>query len=141
MKITIVWMSWNFVRKFNFKQKLKVSAFYLEKQKSFSSKKVFFKPKPLNMPRQIQKMALADIIFSEGFGSRRDKPLTDMQANVSHQVLSLWAVNRQSSDVHRSWKYQHWLNSFWFDWDFYVWVHKRNLNEKILQMFADMKRM
>ena len=40
---------------------LKVSAFYLEKQKSFIPKKMFFKP------RYIQKMVLAVLIFSEGF--------------------------------------------------------------------------
>ena len=42
---------------------LKVSAFYLEKQKSFIPKT----NKSLNMPREIQKMALAVLIFSEGF--------------------------------------------------------------------------
>ena len=43
---------------------LKVSAFYLEKQKKFCFylKKIFFRP------REIQKMALAVLIFSEGFG-------------------------------------------------------------------------
>ena len=44
MKITIVWMSWmswNFVR---FHEILFQTAFYLEKQKSFIPKKIFFKP-------------------------------------------------------------------------------------------------
>ena len=61
-----------------FKQMLKVSAFYLEKEKSFTlrlieiyqnttTKRIFFKSQSLNMPRQIQKMALAVLIFSEGF--------------------------------------------------------------------------
>ena len=46
---------------------LKVSAFYLEKQKSFITKKIFFRPLSLNMPREIQKKAFAVLIFSEGF--------------------------------------------------------------------------
>ena len=46
---------------------LKVSAFYLEKQKSFIPKKNFFRPQSLNMPREIQKMSFAVLIFSEGF--------------------------------------------------------------------------
>ena len=41
---------------------LKVSAFYLEKQKSFITKKNFFLAVP---PRYIQKMALADSIFQK----------------------------------------------------------------------------
>ena len=38
------WMSWNFMSftKFYFKQVLKISAFYLEKQKSFIPKKNIF---------------------------------------------------------------------------------------------------
>ena len=51
-------MLWGFT-KFNFKQMLKVSAFYLEKQKSFNPQKIFFKP-------DRQKMSLAVLIFSEG---------------------------------------------------------------------------
>ena len=46
---------------------LKVSAFYLEKLKSFIPKKIYFRPQSLKMPRQFQKMALAVLIFSEGF--------------------------------------------------------------------------
>ena len=46
--LAVVWLSWTFVMKFFFKQMLKVSVFYLEKQKSF-------------IPKQN--------IFSEGFGS------------------------------------------------------------------------
>ena len=46
---------------------VKVSAFYLEKQKSFIPKKMFFRPWSLNVPREIQKMAFAALIFSEGF--------------------------------------------------------------------------
>ena len=56
---------WGFT-KFNFKQMLKVSAFYLEKKQNIP-KNIFFKPKSLNVPRYIQKMALAVLIFSEGF--------------------------------------------------------------------------
>ena len=55
-----------------FKQMLKVSAFYLEK-KSFIPKKIIFSPQSLNMPRQIQKMALAVLIFSEGFAGNVNK--------------------------------------------------------------------
>ena len=39
-----------------------------EKQKRFIPKKIFFRP--LNMPRQFQKMPLAVLIFSEGFGKK-----------------------------------------------------------------------
>ena len=42
-----------------------------QKFKSFFPKKIFFMPYSLNMPRQIQKMALAILIFSEGFGFHR----------------------------------------------------------------------
>ena len=49
-----------------FKQMLKVSTFYLEK-KSFMPKKIYFRLQSLNMPREIQKMAFAVLIFSEGF--------------------------------------------------------------------------
>ena len=42
---------------------LKVSAFYLEKQKSFI---------PKNMPREIQMMAFAVLIFREGFVTKVD---------------------------------------------------------------------
>ena len=47
---------------------LEVSTFYLEKQKSVNPKKIFGAVS-LNMPREILKMALAVLIFSEGFGS------------------------------------------------------------------------
>ena len=36
--LSVVWLSWNFAE-FNFKMNLKVSAFYLEKQKSFITKR------------------------------------------------------------------------------------------------------
>ena len=52
---------WGFT-KFFFKQILKFSAFYLEKQKSFIPKKNFFLAVP---PRYIQKMALAVLIFQK----------------------------------------------------------------------------
>ena len=50
---------WGFT---NFNFKLKVSAFYLEKQKSFITKKKFFLAVP---PRFIPKMALAGSIFQK----------------------------------------------------------------------------
>ena len=43
---------------------LKVSAFYLEKQKSFIPKKIFFRP--LSISKQ-KKTLFTDPIFSEGF--------------------------------------------------------------------------
>ena len=43
---------------------LKVSAFYLEKHKSFIPKKIFFKP----LSKSKQKTLFADSIFREGFG-------------------------------------------------------------------------
>ena len=52
---------WGFT-KFNFKLNLKVSAFYLEKQKSFIPKKNIFLAVP---PRYIQKMACAVSIFQK----------------------------------------------------------------------------
>ena len=54
---------WGFMKSF-FKQMLKVSAFYLEKQKGFIPKKIFFKP--LSMSKQ--KSFVTYPIFSEGFG-------------------------------------------------------------------------
>ena len=52
---------WGFM-KFNFKLNLKVSAFYLEKQKSFVTKKNIFLAIP---PRWIPEMALGDSIFQK----------------------------------------------------------------------------
>ena len=49
-------------------QMLEISAFYLEKQKSFIPKKIQFKPQSLNWPREFQQMVFAVPIFSEGFG-------------------------------------------------------------------------
>jgi hypothetical protein len=43
---------------------LNVSAFYLEKQKSFIPKKISFKPLSISK----QKTLLTDTIYSEGFG-------------------------------------------------------------------------
>ena len=48
---------------------LKVSAFYLKKQKSVIPKKIISKPQSLNGPRQFQQMAHAVLIFIDGFGS------------------------------------------------------------------------
>ena len=56
---------------------LKVSAFYLEKQKRFFPEKLFFWPSSLNMPRKIQKMAFAVLIFSEGFDKGDDFVVLD----------------------------------------------------------------
>ena len=58
---------WGFTE-FYFKQVLKVSAFYLEKQKSFIPKKNKIRPLFLNRSREFQQMAFAVLIFSEGFG-------------------------------------------------------------------------
>ena len=44
---------------------LKVSAFYLEKQKSFIPKNIFFRP---HCQYQNKKPLFTDQIFSEGFG-------------------------------------------------------------------------
>ena len=51
--------------KFSFKQMLKVSAFYLQKQKSLIPKKVFLS----HCQYQNKKALYTDPIFSEGFGS------------------------------------------------------------------------
>ena len=47
---------------------LKFSAFYLEKQKSFIPKKTIFLAVVSKHAKLIPKMALAVLIFSEGFG-------------------------------------------------------------------------
>ena len=47
---------------------LKISAFYLEKQKSFLPRKIRSKPESLNRPKQFQQMAFAVPIFNDGFG-------------------------------------------------------------------------
>ena len=52
---------------------LKVSDFSLEKQTSFIPKKICFEPYCLNMPTEIQNMAFAALIFSEGFDVDRKK--------------------------------------------------------------------
>ena len=52
----------------NTKQMLKVSAFYLEKQKSFIPKKNMFLAIVSKYAKIVQKVALAVLIFSEGFG-------------------------------------------------------------------------
>ena len=49
--------------KFNFKQMLKISACYLEKQKGFIPKKIYFRPLSISK----QKVLFTDPIFSEGF--------------------------------------------------------------------------
>ena len=49
--------------KFFFKLILNVSAFYLDKQKSFINKKIFFKPSQY----QNKKALFTDSIFPEGF--------------------------------------------------------------------------
>ena len=54
---------WGF-KKFHFKQMLKVSAFYLEKQESFVPKKSFLS----RCQNQNKKDLYTDLIFSEGFG-------------------------------------------------------------------------
>ena len=70
--LSVVWLSWNFVR-FFFKQMLKISVFYLIKQKSFIPKKIWFRPESLNRLREFQQMAFAVPIFSEGFASWKNK--------------------------------------------------------------------
>ena len=50
-------------------QKLKVSAFYVEKQKSFIPKKYDLSRRP----GQFQEMVFAVLIFSEDFGLKRKK--------------------------------------------------------------------
>ena len=55
--------------KFNFKKILKVSAFYLEKQKKvLFLKNIFFKHLSLNISQSAQKVALAVLVFNESFG-------------------------------------------------------------------------
>ena len=67
MKIKIVWMSWNFF----FTQMLKVSAFYLEKRKSFI-------PKTYNLGQESSnRWRFAVPIFREGFGKGHDGQCTN----------------------------------------------------------------
>ena len=51
--LSVVWLIWNFwgFMKFFFKQMLKVSALYLEKQKSFIPKKRLFRPLSISKQR------------------------------------------------------------------------------------------
>ena len=58
---------WGFTKLY-FKKILKVSAVYLDQKKFLFLRKIFFRLLSLNMPREIQKMAFAVLIFSEGFG-------------------------------------------------------------------------
>ena len=60
---------------------LRVSAFYLEKQKSFIPKKIFFGR------REIQKMALAVLIFSEGFGSQYGQNTTEKKCDARNRMI------------------------------------------------------
>ena len=65
-------MSWNFVRfsNFNFKLNLKVSAFYLEKQKSLISKKKYCLS---STAKTHPKVGVSRLNFPEGFGFNCDK--------------------------------------------------------------------
>ena len=82
LKFWLLEILWSFT-KFFFKQMLKVSTFYLEKQKSFIPKK--------NELLSINKKALfTDPIFSEGFASRYLE--FAHQNNSSKQKISMWPV-------------------------------------------------
>ena len=59
---------------FNFKLNLKVSAFYLEKQKSFITKKKFFFGRTAKIH---PKDGLSRLNFPEGFGPDPEKYRTD----------------------------------------------------------------
>ena len=73
--LPVVWLSWNFVRflVIPFHLIFKVSAFYLEKQKSFISKKHFFWP--LSIPKQ--KCFVYWLNFLEGVEQTDNKKLLD----------------------------------------------------------------
>ena len=78
---------------------LKVSAFYLEKQKSFIPKKIFFQPQSLNMPREIQKMAFAVLIFSEGF-EKSDHPILSFFSNGTGIVCNLGRLAKWHNTIY-----------------------------------------
>ena len=72
------WVLWGFTN-FNFELNLKVSAFYLEKQKSFIPKKNF-----LAVPRRyIQKMACAVSIFQKVLASIWEKAISILAGNLN----------------------------------------------------------
>ena len=112
MKITNVWMSKFCEVSFIFKQMLKVSAFFLEKQKSFIPKKTYFKP--LNMPRYIQKMVLAVLIFSEGFAQTnketRQQFLKMSYVQAFYKFVNWLIVCKIYTYVYFCWKYE---NDYW----------------------------
>ena len=68
-------------QKFIFKQMLKFSAFYLEKQKSFIPKKTIFLAVVSKHAKIIPKMALAVLIFSEGFDQVAKYTIVDPRLN------------------------------------------------------------
>ena len=55
--------------KFFFNQMLKISAFYVEKQKSFIPKQIWFKPRVNWLQYQNKPALFTDPIFSDGFDS------------------------------------------------------------------------
>ena len=81
-------MSWNFVRlhEIFFQADAESFTFLSWKTKKVYSLKKFFRPKSLNMPREIQKMAFAVLIFSEGFVEEHQEIiLEDSWCNILFQ--------------------------------------------------------
>ena len=76
---------WGFTN-LNFKLNLKVSAFYLEKQKSFIPKKNFFLAVP---PRYIQKMALAVSIFQKVLVKSLQKSIANSENAYQHNFSEI----------------------------------------------------
>ena len=110
-------------KKFIFKQILKVSAFYLEKQKSFIPKNIFLRPQSLNMLREIQKMAFAVLIFSEGF-EKSDRPILSFFSNGTGIVCNLGRLAKWHNTIYvmrnfckniHSCKYVYFCRSFSFN--------------------------
>jgi hypothetical protein len=66
-----------------FKQMLKVSAFYLEKQKSFINKKIFFSPQSISKQK---KTLFTDPIYSEGFGKCHALFQISVAANIAQGI-------------------------------------------------------
>ena len=69
----------------------------LKNKKSFMPKKIFVRPLSLNMPREIQKMVSAVLIFSEGFGLcvpiQINKVLYFLNFEFQHQSCSKHQIN------------------------------------------------
>ena len=79
---------------------LKISPFYLEKQKGFIPKKCNLS-RSLNRPREFQQMAFAVPIFSEGFGWREKRDEGKTWGRAEHRrVHRQWTCDKSFFQKH-----------------------------------------